>query len=433
LCPIYVGRELVVPDQGASSLITTKKPRFFYGYVMVFIGFLTMLLLWGTFYAFGVFFKPLATEFGWTRATTSGAYSLAMFLSGLLGIVMGRLTDRFGARTVMTLCGFLVGLGYLLMSQVSAIWQLYLFYGVIIGVGMGGAFIPMLSMVARWFVKRRGIMSGFVVAGIGIGILIVPQVANWLISSYSWNTAYIIIGAIVLVFIILIAQFVKHDPRQIGQLPDGVNEVEEGGLNLPVGGFSLREAIGTGQLWMIFAMLFCFGFCMNTIITHATDLEISASIAAGILSVIGGLSIVGRIVTGSIADRVGNRLPFIINLALMSGVLFWLVVAGELWMLYLFAVIFGFAYGGLAALESPIVAEWFGLSSHGVILGSAAFGFTVGGAVGPILAGRIFDTFGGYQIAFLICAVVGVLGIILSWRLKPLAGKGGDGDSRRSA
>ena len=424
-----------MPDQGVSSLTTGKKPRFFYGYVVVLISFFIMLLMFGTFYTFGVFFKPLSTQFDWTRATTSGAYSLAMFLSGLLAIVMGRLTDRFGSRTVMTLCGFFLGLGYLLMSQVSAVWQLYLFYGVVIGVGMSGAFVPLLSTVARWFDKRRGIMTGFVVAGIGTGTLIIPPLASWLISSYGWSTAYIVIGAIALVFIILAAQFLRLDPRRMGLLPDGKNE-EAGGLNLPARGFSLREAIGSRQLWILFAILFCFGFCLITIMAHvanhATDMEISAAIAAGILAVIGGLSILGRIVTGSIIDRVGNKPPLVINLFLMSGALFWLVVARELWMLYLFAVIFGFAYGGLAAMESPIVAGLFGLSSHGVILGVTAFGFTVGGAVGPILAGRIFDIFGGYQIAFLICAVVGILGIILAWQLRPPVSKGGDGDSRRS-
>jgi len=126
-------------------------------------------------------------------------------------------------------------------------------------------------------------------------------------------------------------------------------------------------------------------------------------------------------VTGSITDRVGSKSPLIINFILMSGALFWLLAAGELWMFYLFAIVLGFAYGGLAAMESPIVAELFGLSSHGVIMGVASFGYTVGGAVGPLVAGSIFDIFSSYQIAFLVCAVVGVLGIILAWRLKPPA------------
>ena len=414
----------------------SKKPGFFYGYVIVLVSFLVMVLAFGAFYSFGVFFKPLSTEFGWTRTTTSGAYSLAMFLSGLLAIVMGRLTDRFGPRIVMTICGFLLGLGFLLMSQVSTVWQLYLFYGVVVGVGLSGAFVPPLSMVARWFVKRRGIMTGFVVAGIGVGTMIIPPAATWLIESWDWSTAYIIIGSVALVFIILAAQFLRLEPRQMGLLPDGENK-EAAGLNLHARGFTFREAMGSWQLWVLFAILFCFGYCLHTILAHvanyATDLRISATVAAGILAVIGGLSIVGRIATGSITDRVGSKSPLIINLILMSGALFWLLAAGELWAFYLFAAIFGFAYGGLAAMESPIVAELFGLSSHGVIMGVASFGYTAGGAVGPVVAGLIFDIFSSYQIAFLVCTVVGVLGIILAWRLRPLVTEGGESDSRRSA
>lgn len=417
-----------MPKRGVSNLAAARKPGFFYGYVIVLIGFFIMLLAFGTFYTFGVFFKPLAIEFGWTRTVTSGAYSLAAFLSGLLAIVVGRLTDRFGPRLVITFGGFLLGLGYLLMSQVSAIWQLYLFYGVIVGVGMSTAFVPPLSMVARWFVKRRGIMTGFVVAGIGTGTLVIPPVANWLISNWGWSTAYILIGAVSLVFMILAAQFLRLDPRQMGLLPDGEKK-EAAGLNSAAPAFSFREALASRQLWILFAILFCFGYCLHTIVTHianyATDIEISATVAATILAVIGGLSILGRVATGSITDRVGSKPPLIVNLILMSGALFWLVATGELWALYLFAVIFGLAYGGLAAMESPIVAELFGLSSHGVIMGVASFGFTAGGAVGPVVAGRIFDVSGSYQIAFLICALVGISGIILAWVLRPPVGKGG--------
>ena len=188
---------------------------------------------------------------------------------------------------------------------------------------------------------------------------------------------------------------------------------------------------------MLVAILFCFGYCLHNIIAHianhVTDLGFSATVAAGISSVIGGSSIAGRIAAGSITDRVGSRSPLIINLILMSGALFLLLAAGELWMFYLFAVILGFAYGGLAAIESPLVAELFGLSSHGVIMGVASFGYAVGGAVGPVVAGRIFDIFNSYQIAFLVCTVVCVLGIILACRLRPPTSAGGEGDPTRSA
>jgi MFS family permease len=125
------------------------KPRFFYGYIVVLVGFFAIAIIQGTLNTFGVFFKPLLADFGWTRATTSGAFSLAMIFNGLLAIVMGRLTDRYGPRIVLTLCGFFLGSGYMLMSRITAIWQLYLFYGVIIGTGMGGSFVPLISIVVR--------------------------------------------------------------------------------------------------------------------------------------------------------------------------------------------------------------------------------------------------------------------------------------------
>ncbi|MFX1552978.1 MAG: MFS transporter [Promethearchaeota archaeon] len=406
-------------------MTSAKKPGFFYGYVIATIGFFDMLLLFGTFYSFGVFFKPLAAEFGWTRATTSGAYSLVMLMSGLLAIVTGRLTDRFGPRIVMTLCGLLCGLGCLLMSQVSIVWQLYLFYGMI-GVGMSGSFVPPLSTVARWFVRRRGLVTGFVIAGIGIGTLIIPPIVSWLIESRDWSTAYIIVGAVLFIFIILTAQFLRSDPRRIGLLPDGENGKADS--NLHSRGVSIREAMGSWQLWVLFSALFCFGYSVHNIIAHianhVTDQGFSATFGASILAVIGGSSIAGRIATGITTDRLGSKPPLIINFILMSGAFFLLLVARDSWMFYLFAVVLGFAYGGLAAIESPIVADLFGLASHGAIMGVAASGYTTGGAFGPVVAGRIFDIFGSYQIAFLVCIVVCVLGITLAWRLRPLVSEG---------
>ena len=115
--------------------------------------FLIMLVSFGAFYAFGIFFKPVVSEFGWSRAATSGAASVSLMVTGILAIIMGGLTDKYGARFVITVGGILLGLGYFLMSKVTAIWQFYLFYSLIIGFGMTGSFIPPLSSVARWFTK----------------------------------------------------------------------------------------------------------------------------------------------------------------------------------------------------------------------------------------------------------------------------------------
>jgi len=388
-----------------------------------------MAAIWSTYLAFGVFFKPVITEFGWTRALTSGAFSLSMVMQGLLGIVMGGLNDRFGPRRVMTFCGFLLGLGYLLMSQISAVWQLYLFYGVIIGTGMSGSWVPLLSTVARWFVKRRTIMTGIVVTGSGIGGLVGPPVSNWLISTYNWRLSYIILGSAVLVIVVSAAQFLRRDPAKTRQVPYGENEGGEQKLEAGTQGFSLKEAVYTRQFWMASAMLFCFGFCLFSITVHiaphATDLGISTASAVSILAAMGGLSIAGNVVLGGVGDRIGNRQVFIVGFIIMSAALFWLVPAREMWMLYLFAVAMGFAHGGMGASESPLVAGLFGLKSHGLIFGVIGMGFAIGGAIGSFLSGSIFDATGSYQTAFLVCAGIGIVGLVLAVLLTRIKGEQG--------
>ncbi len=401
-----------------------RAPKFFYGYIIVLAGFFIQVVGWGLYSTFGIFFNPLLIEFGWTRATLSGAFSLSFLILGFISIIVGGLNDRFGPRMIMVVCGFFVGLGYLLMSQISTIWHLYLFYGVIIGIGMSGMDVLSLSTIARWFVRRRGMMSGIVKTGAGIGILIMPPIANWLISSYGWRTSYFIIGIIALVFIILVAQFLRRDPAQMGQLPDGGEEANSDRLNSADGGFSLQEAIHARQFWMLCVIFLLVTFCVEAIIVHivphATDLGISAVSAANILAAIGGVSIIGRFVMGSAGDKAGNRLAIIVCFLILLVSLLWMLVAKELWMLYLFACVYGFAHGGFFALISPSVAEFFGLSSHGVILGAVFCPTTIGGAIGPVLAGHIFDVTSSYQLAFLVFIVVCIAGFILTLLLKPI-------------
>jgi MFS family permease len=400
----------------------TSKPKYFYGYVIVIAAFITMAVMWGTFHAFGIFFNPMLAEFGWTRAMTSGAFSLSLLISGVSAIVMGRLTDKLGPKLVTMLCGVAIGLGYLLISQVTAIWQLYLLYGIVIGIAMGGSWVPFMSTVVRWFVARRSMVTGIVLAGLGIGGLIGPPLASWLISLYDWRTSYIIIGIVSLVIVILAALFLKRDPAQMGQLPYGADKQAEPGPMADNEGLSFREALRTRRFWMFSGALFCFGFSLYVIMVHlaphAIDLKISDFSAANILALIGGLGIVGMIVLGNAADRIGNRLTFIICFILMAAPLLWLIVAEKEWMLYAFAAIFGFGHGGFASSESPLAAKLFGLRAHGSILGTAVLGFSIGAAIGPVVAGYAFDLAGSYQLAFLLCAIVCIIGIVLSITLK---------------
>ena len=398
---------------------TIVKPRLFYGYIVAVAGMIIMLSMFSTRYAFGVFFKPVQADFGWTRAMTSGAFSLSLVMEGLIGIVMGSLNDKLGPRIVLTLCGLLVGVGSLLMSQISAAWQLYLFFGIIIGSGMSGAWVPLTGTIARWFIQRRGIMTGLVLTGTGLAAMISPPLANWLISRYEWRNAFGIMGIAIFVVSILAAQLLRRDPSQMGQVPYGANMGENPGSESKSGAedFSLGEALLTRQFWLVFPMLFCFGFCMFTImvhiVPHATDINISAASAAGVLAAIGGGATLGRLLLGILADKIGSKGIFMIGFILMTAGFVWLVPAQEVWMFYLFAAAFGFAQGGMGTSESILVADIFGLRSHGLIYGVTACGFTSGAAVGPWLAGYLFDITASYQPAFIASAVFGVIGLSL--------------------
>lgn len=405
-----------------------RKTDFSYGYVVVGIAFLIEVVTWGSYFAFGVFFKPLLEQFGWTRAMTSGAFSLSQFTYGSLGILMGGLSDRFGPRLVLSACSLLLGLGFLLMSRVTAVWQLYLLYGVMIGIGISGSYVPLASTVARWFIKRRGMMTGIILAGTGIGTLSGPPLATWLISIYDWRISYIILGLAVLLFAIVAAQFLRSNVAPLKQAPDTEKPEKEFGLQVATRGFSFSEAIRTRQFWMVLGIFFCFGFWLLAILVHiaphATDLGFSATDAASILAAIGGASIIGKIAWGNAVDKIGNKKVLIFGFGLAAGSFLWLTSITELWTLYLFAVASGLAYGACSSPQSPLTAELFGLSSHGLMLGIIESGLAIGGSVGPLVAGYLFDVYGNYQVAFLLCAVAGIIGLVLAALLTPITEEG---------
>ncbi|MBM2825400.1 MAG: hypothetical protein HW402_1064 [Dehalococcoidales bacterium] len=396
----------------------SPRKHFFYGYVIVAIAFLLMAIMMGIQYAFGVFLKSLLREFGWSVAATSGAFSLYMALHGFLFIVTGKLNDRLGPRVVMSVCGALIGLGYVLMSRTATIGHLYLSYGLVLAIGMSGGFVPLTSTVTRWFATRRGLMSGIAVSGIGAGTMIMPPLASRLILNYGWRTAYAMVGAIAFVVIIVAAQFLKSPPGQGQPSANSLDEVRRKAKNLESGGFSLWEVIRTRQFGLFSLAYFFFALFHQVVVVYlvpyASELGIPAVVAASFFIALGGASIFGRIGLGAISDRIGYRLALAGCLIVATLALVWLLVAREVWMLYLFASVYGLVYGGIVAIQSPLVADLFGMSSHGVMLGIIVFLTTLGGAIGPVMAGRIFDVTGNYNLAFLAAIGASVIGVIAS-------------------
>jgi MFS family permease len=300
--------------------------------------------------------------------------------------------------------------------------QLYLYYSVIVGLAGGSGNVALLSTTARWFIKRRSMMSGIVKVGTGAGIFIMPLVASWLILNYGWRNSYLVMAIVLFLVIVSAAQFLRRDPRQKGLEPYGSDD--EVAVNVLDKGYSLHEAMHTRQFWMVSAMYFVSWYCAMTTQVHiaqsAVDTGISAANAASILATIGGVSIIGRLVMGGTGDKVGNRRALVICFFILVASLSWLQLAKGLWALYLFSAIYGFSHGGFFALVSPLIAELFGTKAHGSIFGVVLFVSQVGGAIGPVATGRLFDITGSYQSAFIVLLFIGIMGLILSMLLKPL-------------
>ncbi|MBI4186820.1 MAG: MFS transporter [Chloroflexi bacterium] len=397
--------------------------RFYYGYVIVGAASGIQLLSWGMWATFPIFMEPMIAEFGWTRGATSAAFSLYLVVLALAGVVVGRLADKFNPRVIITVCGLAFGVGYLLTSQVSAIWQLYLFYGMLLGIG-NSDWLPNLSAVTRWFVKKRGLMVGIATSAWGLSVLVMPAPAAWLISAYGWRNSFIIIGIVTMVLVIAAAQLIRRDPGEMGLSPYGADEIDKESLSRQYGGLSFQETLRTRQLWIFNAISLLFNIAYAAyaihIVIYATGLGISLASAAAILVVTGAVSFPGGVIMATTGDKIGYRSALTITCVLLLAASLWLRLAGELWTFYVFAVIFGFAYGAWFALMPLVPAELFGLKAHGSIMGFTGFASTMGQAAGPVMAGYIFDMTGGYQLSFLISSIVTTVSLALSLLLRPV-------------
>ena len=227
--------------------------------------------------------------------------------------------------------------------------------------------VILLSTIAGRFEKKHGTMSGLIKVGTGVGMLIIPIFVTWVITTYSWRTAFTALDILILIIAISLAQFLVRDPAKKGQFPD--NEIDTDTIRRvsTENGPSFLETVHTSQFWTVCAVFFLFLVCAGTIllhiVQHAIDFGISASSAASVLATIGGVSIAGRFLMGSAGDRIGSKMAlFICLLFLLTGLL-WLQLAKTLWMFYVFAAFYGFAHGGFFAVGSPLVAGLFGTGS----------------------------------------------------------------------
>ena len=393
-------------------------------YRVVFGACLTQFTVIGLLFAFGLFFKPLQAEFGWSRTLISSASSLSFLMMGVLAIPGGRLNDRFGPRIVLGVTGTAYGIGFLLLSQVTAAWQMFAIFAIFMGLGLGTHDVVTLGTIGRWFEQRRGIMSGVVKTGTALGQITLPPLVAALLLAHGWRQTLIIMGLGGLVLLVIAALSMKNPPELRGTAHGARSS-----------GQSFAEARTTRVFWTLCAAQLMFFPAMMSVpmhlAVHGTDLGMSTPVAATLLSVLGAASIAGRLSVGTLSDRIGGKRAFVMCFALLLGSL--LAFAGTTAHAALFAVVavYGFGHGGLFTVVSPLVAETFGMRAHGAIFGTILFFGTIGGALGPIAVGWIFDVTGSYRLAFLMLAALAApgLALVLSLPARGTAGAAGTGSA----
>ena len=283
---------------------------------------------------------------------------------------------------------------------------MFAIFGVFMGLGLSTHDVVTLSTIARWFENRRGTMSGVVKTGTALGQITIPPLTAALLLAFGWRQALVILGIAALVLLWIAAFSMARPPERERATPGEAAQ-----------GHSFAEARKSRVLWTLCAIQFLFFPSMMTVpmhlAVHGTDLGMSTAKAATLLSVLGASSIAGRLFVGTLSDRIGGKRAFIMcfGVLLCSLLAFAGITAHGL--LYVVVVCYGFCHGGLFTVVSPIVAEYFGMRAHGSIFGTILFFGTIGGAIGPIAAGWIFDTTDSYQLAFLTLAAFAAIGLAL--------------------
>jgi len=368
-------------------------------------------------YTYGVFFKPIADEFGWSRAVVSGGYSVRCLVAAVSVVPMGYWADRYGPRRVLLPSLIFIGICMMAMAKVTAIWQLYLIQGVGFGISTSGPFACITSTVAKWHDTKRGLALGIAAAGIGLSSIIFPPMATYLIQAVNWQFAIFILGVIILVVGIPASFFMKDPPNEKGEQPKDIPQ----GI---VGAWSALPRFVKNRTFFAIVIIFfltnCVGYLLlNHFVNYATDIGLTALAAAGMMSIMGVASTIGRLGLGTFSDKIGAKKDAAIC-CLLIGLSFILLITKSTALMWVAVMIFGVGFGGTVPLAPAIMGERVNNQQLSTATAAASMGMFVGGAVGPWAGGIIFDRTGGYLWALLLGVGISIAAFIIVLCLPPI-------------
>ena len=409
--------------------LVASRTGFFFGWWVVFVSAAVIFLTGGTFfYGFSVLFGPIVDEFGWSRASVSLGFSLRTEVGGLAAPLVGFLVDRVGSRRLMVFGVAIVAIGFVMLSRVEALWA---FYGsiVVIAIGMSAAAGPVgIVAVAHWFRRRRGRALAFMAMGAGSsGIMVL--VLSWLVATFDWRNALLIIAALQVAICLPLAFSMRDRPSDMGLHPDGDGDEEPSAGTEPIErealeGMGVRQALRNADFWRLAFAVGLANLGAMAIIVHQIpfltgSVGLSDGAAAAAASGMILISIPGRFGFGFLADQLDKRFVMAAASALLALSVLLFATIREPWQVFLVLPLFGIGWGGVIPVRPALQAEVFGLRAFGAIQGLVFTIATLGGLGGPVFAGWMFDQTESYRLAFALLAAGGLGAAPLILGLRP--------------
>lgn len=397
--------------------------RVFYGWVVLAASVAIIAVGTGIIFSLAVFLRPLEEEFGWTRSLISGIAFVNWVIFGVGSLAAGILSDRIGARRVVGAGAGLLGAALVASSQIRTAGQLYVAFGILGALGASAFYVPLSATATRWFAARRGLALGIISSGMGLGIFVVPPSARALITAFGWRVTFVAFGALTWVVAGVALRYLADQPEDRGLRSYGVTpEPGDARRAPPGGGMSAADVVRHPAFWGV--ALVHFGCCaahsgpIFHMVAHAMDLGVAKMAAASMLGLSGATSIIGRLSSGVLADRLGAKPALVGMLALQAATLSTYLYAGGAVSLFVVAVAFGVSYGGAMPLYALVAREFFGDRVVGTIFGGIFFLSCIGMGLGAYGGGFLFDHLGTYWSLHLSSTLVGAAAVAMALTLR---------------
>jgi MFS family permease len=388
-----------------------------YGWVIVAAGALITCVAAGSMFALPVYLQPISDDTGWTRAGISMAMTIGFLVMGVAGFAWGTLSDRIGARPVVLIASVLLGLGLFVASRTQDLLMFQIAYGGIIG-GAGGAFFaPLMATTIGWFDKHRSLAVSLVSLGGGVAPMVVTPLATLLIQSQGWRSAMLITAIIAWVLLTPLTFLIRRAPDAVETPDQTATASNEAPRN------QVLEVLRKPQFAILAGVFFLCCAAHSGPIFHTVSYAMlcgaSAIAAASIYSVEGLAGLFGRVIFGTLADRLGVKRVIVGGLVLQAVGIYTYIYVGELTQFYMLAAVLGMAYGGVMPLYAVLARDYFSARVMGTVLGGITMTSSIGMAFGPVGGGWIFDTFGDYHWLYVSSAAIGLAGAVVALAFPP--------------